>query len=127
MLSRLGVAAFFGSIGDQVAEIVLVIPIVRQGHMLTSHVVFVDALRSKKALACALVIAQLIEDMTGHMHYVTRSGCSKALIEPLLRFGRLCRDSDMTVAKAFDLLRLRELGEIDPRLVRRRSVLMSLG
>jgi hypothetical protein len=51
---------------------------------------------------------------------------SKALIEPHLSFGRFGRDLDTTLAEPLNSLWPRELGEIDGRLGRRRSVLMSL-
>src|SRR6185437_2308493 len=83
---RFLVAAFFRAIGDEIADVVRVVPVVRWAHVLALHVVAVDAHGIQEDLARPLVVANTIEDVSGHMHHMSGGWCKRS--KPLGRCNR---------------------------------------
>src|SRR5262249_41332424 len=61
---------FLGGIGDQIAQVVGVIPVILRFRFLRAHVRFVHLDRIEKTLPRTLIVARPIKDMSRHVHHV---------------------------------------------------------
>src|SRR6185312_10445399 len=71
-------AAFFGAVGDEIGDIVHVVPIVFFRNVLGIHVGAVDTHGIEKTLSGSLVVSDTVKDMAGHVDHVSRSGSERS-------------------------------------------------
>ena len=71
MLLRLLIPAFFGAVSDQVGDIVGVVPVIFLCYVLPVHVGAIDVHGIEKDLSGALVVADAIKDVSGHVDHVS--------------------------------------------------------